>query len=232
MCADFTLHNPIAASEAMVALQQADAHQQLYQDVKFKTFGTDKGYHQKSFVQDCRERGIAPHVARKDKVQVARLDGRTTTRRSYQVSLKIRKRVEEIFGWIKTVGGLRRSQYRGLERTQAWGYFVVGTYNPLRLARRRRVPAWRAEKELTSRCFMVKNLPMKIIHVAIGEARSDLCALVKRVSQGERVVLTNHGRPAALLVPFTAPEIPWRTDTPDDPKRYGDLQAPVWEDWT
>jgi hypothetical protein len=43
--------------------------------------------------------------------------------------------VEEIFGWIKTVGGLRRSRYRGRERTQAWGYFVAGTYNLLRIAR-------------------------------------------------------------------------------------------------
>ena len=48
---------------------------------------------------------------------------------------RIRKRVEEIIGWIKTVGGLRRSRYRGTERTQAWGYFVAGTYNLLRMAR-------------------------------------------------------------------------------------------------
>ena len=118
-----------------MALQQADAHRQLYRDVKFKTLGADKNYHQKGFVQGCRERAIAPHVACKDKVQVAGLDGRTTTQRSYQISLKIRKRVEEIFGWIKTVGGFRRSRYRGLERTQAWGYFVAGTYNLLRMVR-------------------------------------------------------------------------------------------------
>ena len=68
-------------------------------------------------------------------VSVTGLDGRTTTQQSYQISLKIRKRVEEIFGWIKTVGGFRRSRYRGLERTQAWGYFVAGTYNLLRIAR-------------------------------------------------------------------------------------------------
>jgi len=135
LCADFTLHNPIAESEPVVALQQAAAHQQLYRDVQFKTLGADKGYHQKGFVQGCRARGIAPHVACKDKVKVAGLDGRTTTQPSYQVSLKIRKRVEEIFGWIKTVGGFRRSRYRGLERTQAWGYFVAGTYNLLRMAR-------------------------------------------------------------------------------------------------
>jgi len=135
LCADFTLHNPITASESVVALQQADAHQQLNAGVSIKTLGADKGCHQKAFVQGCRERGIAPHVACKDKVQVAGLDGRTTTQPSYQVSLKIRKRVEEIFGWIKIVGGFSRSRYRGLERTQAWGYFVAGTYNLLRMVR-------------------------------------------------------------------------------------------------
>ena len=100
-----------------------------------KTLGADKAYHQQGFVQGCRARAIAPHVARKHNVKVAGLDGRTTTQPGYQVSLKIRKRVEEIFGWIKTVGGFRRSRYRGRERTQAWGYFVAGTYNLLRLAR-------------------------------------------------------------------------------------------------
>jgi transposase len=135
LCADFTLHNPITEPEPVVALQQADAHRRLHAGVTLKTLGADKGYHQQGFVQGCRERGIVPHVACKDKVQVAGLDGRTTTQSSYQVSLKIRKRVEEIFGWIKTVGGFRRSRYRGLERTQAWGYFVAGTYNLLRMAR-------------------------------------------------------------------------------------------------
>jgi transposase len=135
LCADFTLHNPIAESEPVVALHQADAHQQRYRDVKFKTFGADKGCHQKGFVQGCREREIVPQVACKEKVQVAGLAGRTTTQRSYQVSLKIRKRVEEIFGWIKMVGGFRRSRYRGLERTQAWGCFVAGTCNLLRMVR-------------------------------------------------------------------------------------------------
>ena len=135
LCADFTLHNPITTSEPMMAVQQIDAHTKLHPGVKAKTVGADKGYHQKDFITACRKRGIAPHVACKKGVNLAGLDGRTTTRRGYQTSQRIRKRVEEIFGWIKTVGGLRRSRYRGLERTQAWGYFVAVTYNLLRLAR-------------------------------------------------------------------------------------------------
>lgn len=135
LCAGFTLHNPITTGEPAMALQQIDAHQKLHQGVKVKTVGADKGYHQNGFITACRERGIAPHVACKDGVNLPGLDGRTLRRRGYQTSQRIRKRVEEIFGWIKTVGGLRRSRYRGLERTQAWGYFVAGTYNLLRLAR-------------------------------------------------------------------------------------------------
>jgi IS5 family transposase len=51
----------------------------------------------------------------------------------YRTSQRLRKRVEEIFGWMKMVGGLRRTRYRGVERTQAWAYFVAGTYNLLRM---------------------------------------------------------------------------------------------------
>lgn len=135
LCADFTIHDPIAEPEPAVALQQMQAHEELHEGVTIKTVGADKAYHRKDFVAACRAGDIAPHVACKDGVNVPGLDGRTTTKDSYRISQKIRKQVEEIFGWIKTVGGLRRSRYRGRERTQAWGYFVAGTYNLLRLAR-------------------------------------------------------------------------------------------------
>ena len=135
LCADFTLHNPITEAEPAMALRQLDAHATLYRGVTPRSIGADKNYHQKSFVSGCRQRGVSPHVACKTGVNVDGLDGRTTRQRSYTTSQRIRKRVEEIIGWIKTVGGLRRSRYRGLERTQAWGYFVAGTYNLLRLAR-------------------------------------------------------------------------------------------------
>jgi transposase len=135
LCADFTLHNPITAGEPAMALRQLDAHVQLHRGVTPKTLGADKNYHQKGFVSGCREREVVPHVACKTGVKVKGLDGRTTRQTSYTTSQRIRKRVEEIIGWIKTVGGLRRSRYRGLERTQAWGYFVAATYNLLRLAK-------------------------------------------------------------------------------------------------
>lgn len=135
LCADFTLHNPITHPEPVMALQQLADHEAIHAGTRPATVGADKAYHQKAFVAACRERGIAPHVATKDQTRVAGLDGRTTRQASYRISQRLRKRVEEIIGWIKTVGGLRRSRYRGTERTQAWGYFVAGTYNLLRMTR-------------------------------------------------------------------------------------------------
>ena len=69
---------------------------------------------------------MSPHTACKEGLEVAGLDARTTERSGYRTSQRIRKRVEEIFGWMKTVGGMRRTRYRGVDRTQAWAYFVAG----------------------------------------------------------------------------------------------------------
>ena len=80
---------------------------------------------------------------------------------------------------------------------------------------------------------MCKILPMKMITLPIGKARSDLCGLVKKVQAGARVTLTSHGRPAAMLVPPEKSSTkPWRVAVPDDPKNYGDLQSPVMDDWS
>lgn len=135
LCADFTLPNPITEPEPVMALRRVDEHQQLHPGVAVKTVGADKRSHRKDFVSACRERDIAPHAACKEGVIFAGLDARTTGRNGDQTSQLIRKRVEEIFGWMKTVDGFRHSRYRGRERTQAWGYFVAETYNLLRLAR-------------------------------------------------------------------------------------------------
>lgn len=132
LCAAITVHNPIAQDEPTVALAQVDQHRELH-GARITTLGADKAYHQRKFVAGCRARAVAPHAACKDRIHVAGLDGRTTQRAGYRTSQRIRKRVEEIFGWMKTVGGLRRTRYRGVERTQAWAYFVAGTYNLLRI---------------------------------------------------------------------------------------------------
>jgi transposase len=96
------------------------------------TVGADKGYDTMDFVKTCRSMNVTPHVARR---QTSKLDGRTTHHAGYAVSQRIRKRVEEIFGWIKTVGGGRKLRYTGLERNRLWWEFTVAAYNLVRMAK-------------------------------------------------------------------------------------------------
>lgn len=138
LCAGITVHNPIKQKEPAVALQQVDEANRTKQ-AEVKTVGADKNYHQKEFVSGCRERDVAPHVACKEGIRVKGVDGRTTNASGCKTSQKIRKRVEEIFGWMKTVGTMRRSRYRGVNKTQALAYFVASTYNLIRLAKLGRV---------------------------------------------------------------------------------------------
>ena len=97
--------------------------------------GADKGYHNREFVSFCREHVIAPHVAERADRQVPGLDGRTTRTQNYQLSQKIRKRVEECFGWMKEIGGLRRVKVRGEERVGLHGWLVGTAYNLVRMGR-------------------------------------------------------------------------------------------------
>ena len=69
--------------------------------------GADMGYDTKRFVAECRELDVSPHVVQKERWSA--IDGRTTRHEAYRSNQKIRKRVESIFGWMKTVGGFRRS---------------------------------------------------------------------------------------------------------------------------
>lgn len=103
--------------------------------VKPKTLGADKAYHTREFVTGLRKRGIAPHIACRDTRQTPGLDGRTTRHASYALSQRKRKRIEEIFGWLKTVGGLRKSRLKGIARTELLAHLHGAAYNLLRLSR-------------------------------------------------------------------------------------------------
>jgi transposase len=95
------------------------------------TIGGDKGYNHRAFVDGVRARGKTPHVAAK--VRGNAVDGRTTRHAGYDVSQRFRKRVEEIFGWMKTVGLLRKLRHRGLPRV-AWMFtFTAAAYNMVRM---------------------------------------------------------------------------------------------------
>jgi IS5 family transposase len=95
------------------------------------TVGTDKAYDVREFVQALRKQGVTPHVAQKAKGSA--IDGRTTRHPGYRISLKVRKRVEEVFGWSKTVGGLRQTRFRGLKKVTAQTVFTFAAYNLTRV---------------------------------------------------------------------------------------------------
>jgi transposase len=133
LCMDLRIEDAVAVTEGQVAQELLQEHRIIH-EASPKTAGADKGYHNKSFVQGCRKMGIKPHVAPMEKRKVEGLDERTLRSKGFQTSGRIRKRIEEIFGWIKTVGGFRKTRYRGIERTQMCAYFVAGTYNLMRMA--------------------------------------------------------------------------------------------------
>jgi len=96
------------------------------------TLGADKGYDAADFVEELRTINVRPHVARNTNGRRSAIDGRTTRHPSYAVSQHIRKRIEEAFGWMKTVAGLRKTKLRGLPKVD-WAFtFAAAAYNLVR----------------------------------------------------------------------------------------------------
>jgi len=94
------------------------------------TLGADKGYDRKEFVQELREHRVTPHIARKPH---SAIDARTTRHPGYAIRQRKRKRIEEIFGWLKTVAGLRKTRHRGLARVGWMFTFALAAYNLVRM---------------------------------------------------------------------------------------------------
>lgn len=98
------------------------------------TLGADKNYDTKDFVKDLRDRNVTPHVAQHQNARrSSAIDGRTTRHDGYQISQKKRKRVEEIFGWLKTIGGMRKQRHRGLPKVDWMFTFAAAAYNLVRI---------------------------------------------------------------------------------------------------
>ncbi len=97
------------------------------------TVGGDKGFDTQDFVAEMREINVTPHVAQNDNGRRSGIDGRTTRHRGYGISLRIRKRIEEAFGWAKTVAGLRKARHRGLPKIDWQFTFAMAAYNLVRL---------------------------------------------------------------------------------------------------
>jgi transposase len=97
------------------------------------TLGADRGYDAADFVEELRGINVRPHVAQNTSGRRSAIDKRTTRHSGYAASQRIRKRIEEAFGWIKTVAGLRQTKLRGLPKVD-WAFtFAAAAYNLVRL---------------------------------------------------------------------------------------------------
>ena len=98
------------------------------------TIAGDKGYDTKDFVKEMRRMNVTPHVAQNLKRPGgSAVDGRTTRHSGYEISQRKRKRIEEVFGWMKTIGMLRKCRHRGVLKV-GWVFsFTAAAYNLVRM---------------------------------------------------------------------------------------------------
>lgn len=97
------------------------------------TLGADKAYDAEDFVNELRAMKVTPHVAQNTSGRSSAIDGRTTRHGGYAISQRIRKRIEEAFGWIKMIAGQEKTKLRGRERV-GWAFtFAAAAYNLMRL---------------------------------------------------------------------------------------------------
>jgi len=97
------------------------------------TLGADKGYDSADFVEAVRSLNVTPHIAQNDTNRRSAIDARTTRHDGYSISQRKRKCIEEVFGWGKVVGTIRKVKIRGLERVSGLFTFAVAAYNLVRM---------------------------------------------------------------------------------------------------
>ena len=117
-------------AERLAARHLIEPHADRQQKV---TLGGDKGFDTQDFVAELREINVTPHVAQNTNGRRSAIDGRTTRHAGYAISLRIRKRIEEAFGWAKTVAGLRKARHRGLPKVDWQFTLAMAAYNLVRL---------------------------------------------------------------------------------------------------
>jgi len=116
-------------AERLAALEMIEPHADKPEAI---TLGGDKGFDAADFVMELRDINVTPHIAQNLSRRSA-IDGRTTRHSGYAVSQRIRKRIEEGFGWMKTIAGLKKTKYRGLDRV-GWSFtMAAAAYNLIRL---------------------------------------------------------------------------------------------------
>ena len=131
---DFRVQEANGYAERRAAIAMLSEHVAKERRV---TVAGDAGYDTADFVRDCRAINVTPHIAQtRDTRRRSAVDARTTRHAGYLVSQRKRKLVEEIFGWMKTVGGFRQSRFKGRRRTQLAGTIVAAAYNGERPVKR------------------------------------------------------------------------------------------------
>jgi transposase len=134
LCVDLSVAAATGDAEWEEALRLVRRQQAAGRRVR--TLGADKAYDVRRFVEPLRAAGVTPHVAQQiTRHRGSHVDGRATRHPGYAISQRKRKLVEEIFGWWKSVGGFRKTRYRGLPRVTLHGYLVATAHNLLRLAK-------------------------------------------------------------------------------------------------
>ena len=130
---DFAVTRATGTSEREAAMEMVE---RTLTGSRRVTLAADKGYDTKDFVAGLRLVDVTPHIARNETARRrSTIDARTTRHEGYAVSQRKRKLVEEIFGWAKVVGGLRKTRYRGLPRVGLHAMFVGAAYTLLRMTR-------------------------------------------------------------------------------------------------
>jgi transposase len=130
---DLRIEDANGTAERTVGLEMlADA----VDGIRDVTVGGDKNFDTVDFVNACRNMNVTPHVAQNiTERRGSAIDERTTRHPGYTISQRLRKRVEEIFGWTKTVANFRRTRYKGKRRTEMASKLVGAAYNLLRISR-------------------------------------------------------------------------------------------------
>lgn len=135
---DVLITQASGTAERDAALQMMDRRKRRRKRV---TLAADKGYDTRAFVAALREREVTPHVAQNTSGRRSAIDGRTTRHAGYALSQRARKRIEECFGWVKTVGGGRKLRYIGGAKNQLWATFTAVAYNLVRMVNLEAQPA-------------------------------------------------------------------------------------------
>ena len=127
VAASLTPATGTAEREAAVAMVEALGGDQRI------TLGADKAYDTADFIAEMRRLRVTPHVAQNDTNRRSAIDGRTTRHPGYAVSLRKRKRIEEVFGWMKTAAGMRKTRHRGTARVGWMFTLTAAAYNLVRM---------------------------------------------------------------------------------------------------